>query len=170
MLQKIDGVRDIWLPHDCFNKEMGESIADIFSREGTMNVLQAKTLVGGARHMRKALLHSVLADADDGRPILQIHSNCRNLIRTIPELINDENDPEDVDTDGEDHAYDALTEGLMMVVPHFARSGPVKYNESIRQIKTTPFNVLPDNSILPPDLFDAIAKSQSQLPRRPRPS
>jgi phage terminase large subunit len=170
MLQKLDGVRDLWLPHDCFNKEMGESIADIFSREGTMNVLQAKTLQGGARHMRKALLHSVLADADDGRPILQVHSNARNLTRTIPELINDDNDPEDIDTDGEDHAYDALTEALMMVVPHFARSGPVKFGEQIREIKTQPFSVLPEGSILPPDLMEAVAKQHSRPPSRPRPT
>jgi phage terminase large subunit len=168
MLKNIDGVRDIWLPHDCFNKEMGESIADIFSREGNMNVLQARTLEGGARHMRKALLHSVLADADDGRPILQVHTNARNLIRTIPELINDENDPEDIDTDGEDHAYDALTEALMMVVPHFAKSGAIRYGET-PLIKSTPFSVLPDNSILPPDLIEAVASYNSRPPTRARP-
>ena len=168
MLQKLDGVRDIWLPHDCFNKEMGESIADIFSREGLMNVLQAGTLASGARHMRKALLHSALSDADDGRPIIQIHSNAKNLIRTIPELINDENDPEDIDTDGEDHAYDALTEGLMMVVPHIAKSGPISYKDQTREIKTNPFSALPDNSILPPDLMEAVKHYNKRPPSRPR--
>ena len=167
MLQKLDGVRDLWLPPDCFNKEMGESIGEIFSREGTMNVLQATT-PAGSRHMRKALLHSVLADADDGRPIIQINSQCKNLIRTLPELINDENDPEDIDTDGDDHAYDALTVGLKMVVPRFAQSSAIKYNDSIREIKSNPFSVLPDNSVLPPDLMEAIAKSQTRAPNRPR--
>lgn len=166
LLQKIDGVRDIWLPHDCFNKEMGDSIADIFHREGNMNVLQSGTLQGGARHMRKALLHSVLADANDGRPIIQVHSNCRNLIRTIPELITDENDPEDIDTDGEDHAYDSLTEALMMEIPYFAKSGPVKYNE-LPSIKTNIFSVLPDQSVLPPNLMEAVSHAQSRPPRRP---
>lgn len=118
--------------------------------------------------MRKALLHSVLADADDGRPILQIHSNARNLVRTIPELINDDNDPEDIDTDGEDHAYDALTCALIMVVPHFAQSGPIKYNESVREIKSNPFSVLPEGSILPPDIMEAVAKSYTRPPTRPR--
>ncbi len=31
---------------------------------------------------------------------------CEDSIRTIPTLQHDEDDPEDVDTDAEDHAYD----------------------------------------------------------------
>jgi hypothetical protein len=162
-------VRDIWLPHDCFNKEMGESIADIFHRDGGLNVLRAGTLQGGARHMRKALLHSVLADAPDGRPLLQIHSNARNLTRTIPELIVDENDPEDIDTDGEDHAYDALTVGLMMEVPHFRKSGAISHTD-MPEIKPMQMHVLPDESILPPDLMAAVAQYNSRPSRRPRAS
>lgn len=167
MLSLLDGVKTIYLPHDCFNKEMGDSIADIFHRDGGMNTIASTTLKSGARHMRKALLHSVLADADDGRPLLQIHSNCRNLVRTLPELINDENDPEDIDTEGDDHAYDALTEALMMEVPHFAKSGAIKYGES-PTIKSSPFNVMPDNSILPPNLMEAVASYNSRPPSRPR--
>lgn len=167
ILQKLDGVRDIWLPHDCFNKEMGESIADIFHREGGMNVLKASTLAGGARHMRKALLHSVLADAADGRPLIQIHSNARNLIRTLPELIVDDNDPEDIDTDGEDHAYDSLTEALMMEVPHFRKSGAIRHHQ-VQEIKPMQMHVLPDDSIMPPDLMAAVASYNSRSPRRPR--
>jgi hypothetical protein len=169
MLQKLDGVRDIWLPHDCFNKEMGESIADIFHRDGNMNVLKAGTLQGGARHMRKALLHSVLADADDGRPIVQIHPNCRNLIRTMPELITDEMDPEDIDTDGEDHAYDALTVGLMMEVPHFKKSSAIHRND-VPDIKPMQMHVMPDESILPPDLMKAVANYNAGSNRRARPT
>lgn len=44
----------------------------------------------------------------DGFPRLLITSNCRNLIRTLPDLQRDPRRPEDVDTRGEDHAYDAL--------------------------------------------------------------
>ena len=38
---------------------------------------------------------------------------CANLIRTLPALIYDDHKVEDVDTDGEDHAADALRYGLM---------------------------------------------------------
>lgn len=167
MMQKIDGVRDMWLPHDCFNKEMGESIAEIFRREGGMNVRPAGTLTKGARAMRKAITHSILADAVDGRPILQIHENCVNLIKTLPELIVDDTNPEDIDTDGPDHAYDALTEALMMEVPHFGQSGAIKHSDMPQFIKPSIFTSLPDNSVIGPDIMEAVRKAQSAVPRRP---
>jgi hypothetical protein len=37
-----------------------------------------------------------------------VHPDCPYLIRTLPSLVSDEHKPEDVDTDGEDHAADAL--------------------------------------------------------------
>ncbi len=44
---------------------------------------------------------------------LQIFTSCPNLIRTFPEQIHDENNPEDLDTDQEDHALDSLRYGIM---------------------------------------------------------
>ena len=44
---------------------------------------------------------------------LQVFETCTNLIRTFPIAIHDERNPEDIDTDGEDHALDALRYGLM---------------------------------------------------------
>lgn len=46
-------------------------------------------------------------------PRLKVFSTCRNLIRTLPTLVMNENNPEDVDSDSEDHAADALRYGLM---------------------------------------------------------
>lgn len=48
-------------------------------------------------------------------PRLHIFENCTDLIRTMPFLPRDPNRPEDVDTDAEDHAYDALRYLLMAV-------------------------------------------------------
>lgn len=42
------------------------------------------------------------------RPKLRIFKTCYNLIRTLPELQHDTLHPEDVDSDGEDHAADEL--------------------------------------------------------------
>ena len=47
----------------------------------------------------------------DGR--LKIFRTCKNLIRTLPQLPPDDNNPEDIDTDTEDHAADALRYGVM---------------------------------------------------------
>jgi hypothetical protein len=57
--------------------------------------------IGGWDQMRSRLK----GDAD-GRPMIYTFSTCMDSIRTIPALQHDENRPEDVDTDGEDHAGD----------------------------------------------------------------
>lgn len=46
-------------------------------------------------------------------PRLYVFSTCRNLARTLPLLVVDDHNLEDVDTDGEDHAPDAARYGLM---------------------------------------------------------
>jgi hypothetical protein len=54
-----------------------------------------------------------LNDDDDGKPLLYFFETCVHLIRTLPALQHDEHDPEDVDSDQEDHAPDALRYGCM---------------------------------------------------------
>lgn len=46
-------------------------------------------------------------------PGLRIFRNCRNLIRTLPNLVAKEEDPDDIDSKQEDHAADALRYGVM---------------------------------------------------------
>tara|TARA_R110000772_G_scaffold36709_3_gene87663 strand:+ start:841 stop:2607 length:1767 start_codon:yes stop_codon:yes gene_type:complete len=53
-------------------------------------------------HERLAYNHEV------SRPKMQIFSSCPNLIRELQSLPTAKNDPEDVDTHAQDHAYDAL--------------------------------------------------------------
>lgn len=48
-----------------------------------------------------------------GTPMWYIFDTCHNTIRTLPALQHDLNNMEDCDTDGEDHAPDALRYGLM---------------------------------------------------------
>ena len=43
---------------------------------------------------------------EDGRPMIYCFSTCTHSIRTIPVIQHDQNKPEDVDTDAEDHAAD----------------------------------------------------------------
>jgi len=54
--------------------------------------------------------------ADAGPPRLQVFSTCHNLIRTLPGLIFDARQVEDLDTDGEDHAADMLRYLLCEIV------------------------------------------------------
>jgi len=45
-------------------------------------------------------------DGDDDLPMLVVFSTCVNTIRTLPEQQHDPAKPEDIDTEGEDHAAD----------------------------------------------------------------
>lgn len=49
----------------------------------------------------------------EGVPMLYFADCCEDSIRTIPVLQHDEHDPEDVDTESEDHAYDETRYAVM---------------------------------------------------------
>ena len=56
-----------------------------------------RTLLAGARPDETGLRE---------RPGLFVFSTCRQFIRTVPVLPRDARDPDDVDTEAEDHVYD----------------------------------------------------------------
>lgn len=49
----------------------------------------------------------------DGKPLLYIFDTCTHLIRTLPIMQHDLSRPEDLDSDGEDHAVDELRYACM---------------------------------------------------------
>lgn len=57
--------------------------------------------------------HALLRNAPDNMPWLQVHPDCRYLIRSIAAAVSDEKDPDDVDTTTDDHALDAFRYGAM---------------------------------------------------------
>lgn len=72
----------------------------------------------GSRIQRCQNLHRLLAPNKKdprGRPGIIFFDTCEHAIETIPTLPRDTNDPEDVDTDAEDHAYDGVCYGLQRV-------------------------------------------------------
>lgn len=56
--------------------------------------------VGGWDQMRQRM------KGEDGKPLIYCFSTCADSIRTIPSLQHDDTVPEDLDSDGEDHAAD----------------------------------------------------------------
>lgn len=96
-----------WIPN-----QHGESIADTYSSRGVYCEQSSKNRLNG-----KDRVHAWLKvyEGENGRKFsrLKVFENCRHLIRTLPALPVDIRNPEDVDTDAEDHAYDALRYGLM---------------------------------------------------------
>jgi hypothetical protein len=76
----------------------------------------------------KRRIDRMLMDLPDGQPGLLVFSVCANLIRTLPALVYDKVQIEDVDTKGEDHPYDALK---------YLTSGASDYHTQKRQIRQT---------------------------------
>jgi hypothetical protein len=100
----------------CYASDGGPSIAERMARatEGAVWFRRAdnrrvgvRGAMGGWDQLRARLRGT------DGRPMLYIFSTCKDLIRTLPALQHDPNRPEDVDTEGEDHAPDALRYACM---------------------------------------------------------
>ena len=59
------------------------------------------------------LMHYRLNFDGEGRPMLQVFNTCKHFIRTIPNLVYDESNVEDIDTRQEDHIYDECRYVLM---------------------------------------------------------
>jgi hypothetical protein len=60
-------------------------------------------------------------------PMLQVYSTCEQFIRTVPALVHDEHNIEDIDTDGEDHSYDEACHIMMYrPVKSYADAAPVR--------------------------------------------
>ncbi len=89
----------LWTPES----DTGESAAETFTRHGVPLVQADKERVNGWKRLREWL-----GLAPDGQPWLRVHPDCAYLVRTLPSLLSDRTKPEDVDSDGEDHAADAL--------------------------------------------------------------
>jgi hypothetical protein len=56
----------------------------------------------------------------DGQPLIFFFSHCRDLIRTLPMMVHDPVDPEDLDSDSDDHAVDDCRYACLSR-PHLAR-------------------------------------------------
>ena len=93
-----------------FDESRGESIADM--QEKSPNFLH--WMPGDhTRLAGKMQFHYRLAFGEGGRPMLQVFNTCKHFIRTIPNLVYDESNVEDIDTTQEDHIYDECRYVLM---------------------------------------------------------
>ncbi len=81
----------------------GTTIAQVYASNGVQMVKANNDRLAGLQRVHQALTEE---------PVLQIFEGCVNLIRTLPALVYDQHNVEDVDTDGEDHSYDSLRYGL----------------------------------------------------------
>lgn len=93
-----------------FDESRGESIAAMMER--SPNFLHwfpgDNTRLAG-----KMQFHYRLAFDKDGRPMFQVFKTCKHFLRTIPNLVYDTANVEDVNSDQEDHIYDECRYVLM---------------------------------------------------------
>lgn len=99
---------DAWQNRGVKDVYGGENIAETFSKFGVPLMKADNSRLVGWQRVRENL-----ALAPDGLPYLQIFSSCNNLIRTLPILVFDDHDHEDVSGRCEDHAAEALRYGCM---------------------------------------------------------
>lgn len=103
------------------HETVGTSIAQEYAEEGVRLYPANNDRNAGWARIHEALSWKRLPPGPDGAegrlikpPRLQIFDTCANLIRTLPALPYDIYKTEDVDTNAEDHAADALRYGLMI--------------------------------------------------------
>ena len=114
-----------------FSEDGGPSMAERFSaRPYHLNFIRADNkrvgragMMGGWDQLRQRL------KGEDGRPMIYFMDNCVDAIRTLPAMQHDEDNPEDVDTNGEDHAPDEIRYACMSR-PYHRPSG----SDAIRSI------------------------------------
>ena len=97
--KRVRGVADPAI----FNASGTESIAALMERERVYWEPGDHKRIDG-----KMQIHHRLAFDEGGVPMLYVFNTCKHFIRTVPNLVYDETDVEDVDTDGEDHIYDEI--------------------------------------------------------------
>ena len=86
----------------------GETIAETFQKHGVGLIPANNDRIMGWSKLRSWLRPMPPHPDLPPRPWLIIHPRCTFLIRTLPQLVMDDTNPEDMDTTGPDHAADAL--------------------------------------------------------------
>lgn len=106
---KMDGLpaRVGFADPSIFIQNGGPSIGETFAIRGVPWGRADNKRHAGAEQIRSRLV------GEDGVPMLYVLDCCEDSIRTIPVLQHAETDPEDVDTEAEDHAYDDWRYGCM---------------------------------------------------------
>ena len=131
------GERDLIGPADnqIWNsgKDAGKSVAEWFQDYGITWIPASKNRMNGWNEFR-----SRLALDDNNQPRFFVSPHCEHFIRTVPTLVHSETKPEDLDSDGEDHAADEARYAFM----YWREHGDEQAVNPIRNDLEDHFNVL----------------------------
>ncbi len=103
-------------------------------------------------------LHYRMSFDEQGYPMLYVFSGCRAFIRTIPELLFDQTDAEDVDTRQEDHVADESRYFCM------SRPIPPQKRDTGLPLRADPLNMRTGGETPEPGMSDAGRGGQSRPP------
>lgn len=126
--KKIYGIAD----PSIFDESRGESIARIMERCGVFFDGADNSRIAG-----KMQFHHRLTFGEDGIPMFYCFNTCKHFIRTIPALVYDEKNVEDIDTKTEDHIYDECRY-VMMENPIAPPKRKIKEAERYSPLDDTP--------------------------------
>lgn len=114
-----------------FDESRGESVAGMMERAPNFVLWSGgdNTRIAG-----KMQYHYRLAFDSDGFPLFYCFSTCKHFIRTIPTLVYDTKNVEDIDTTQEDHIYDECRYVLM--------ENPIapRKNEAVKPMQDDPLD------------------------------
>lgn len=95
----------------------GVADPSIFAQNGGPSIAESMIIEGcnwlrgdNARQAGWERLRNMLGAEE---PMLYVHESCEHLLRTLPFMQHSDKNPEDLDTDGEDHAVDELRYACM---------------------------------------------------------
>lgn len=112
-----------------FNKDSGESIANMF--EASPNFI-CWSRGDNERIAGKMQYHYRFAFDEEGRSMFYVFNTNKNFIRTIPNLVYDDKNVEDINSDMEDHIYDECRYVFMEnpIAPRYNKRNNIKIPDS----------------------------------------
>ena len=125
------------LDPSCWRKEgSGLSIAQQYAKEGLICRKADNRRVDGWARVREWLAPTVFPspEGEVTRPGLVIFDSCPELIKEFLNAMRDKNNPEDLDTTGDDHLLDALRYLLMAKPPRHRRQRPKQLSRAEAKI------------------------------------
>lgn len=138
-------------PAETFYNE-GEGILGL--KKGNNTRIGGKDAIGGWDQMRGRLAGKECSDGVT-RPMIYVFDTCRHSIRTIPALIHDEDRPEDLNSDMEDHAADEWRYACM--------SRPFIPQQKKRPPGQAPAGHVESNQIALPGVNDPVGWASQQV-------
>jgi hypothetical protein len=110
-----EGVSECVADPAVWNKaDYNPSVAENFHKAGFRMIRGNHDRLNGL-----AMFHQrLMTRGEDDRPMLLVFDTCVHFIRTVPALVPDPNNPEDVDTRLEDHIYDESRYAVMSNFAH----------------------------------------------------